>query len=112
MEGTLSQPYVALVNIYAGMALGALYFLLRRLLGTFGRFKAAAHIADALFSILYAGTVVAVFYRVSNFTFRLFYFFGISIGFGLYAAGIHPLICKILDIIPKKQARAKNKEKL
>ncbi len=110
MEGTLNQPYVALVNVYVGMALGALHFLLGRLLRVFGRSAAARHIADALFSVLLAGTVVVVFYHVSNFSFRLFYFAGMALGFGLYAAGIHPLVCRVLSLFsgPGKKRKKKS----
>lgn len=99
MEGTLNQPYVALLCIYLGMAGMLLYCALRRTCALLHLGKAGKWLSEGIFCLSFAGLCAWVFYRLLALRLRVFYLFGLLLGALLYYFGVHRLLHGILNRI-------------
>ncbi len=110
MQGTLNQPYVALLCVYVGMGGMLVYCLLRRLgsllhLGRVGRM-----LVELLFCLGFACFCAWVFYALLNLRLRGFYLLGMLLGALLYRFGIHALLEEIFRKIYKFGAKFLHKK--
>lgn len=103
-----------MVTLYAGMGTGAAYTLfqcVRRLLPAGKAFTIAA---DLLFLVTAFLIVTAILYEISALSLRFYQFLGIAIGFGIWKAGMEPLIrllyCKFFrNAVDKMRKKRSNK---
>ncbi|MBQ9941820.1 MAG: hypothetical protein IJP03_02300 [Christensenellaceae bacterium] len=106
MEGTLNQPYLLAAAIYLGMLCGALYSLFAVLRGCFGG-RAFQVVADVLFVLLAFLLCALALYVLCRVKIRLYIFGGIAMGFGVFRAGVRPLIRFLQKSFHKKQKTVK-----
>ena len=110
MEGTLNQPYVALLCIYLGAGGACLYFAWAEIARVLRLGRVGRSIGEAAVCLFYAAAVVWVFYRLLDLRLRGFYLLGMLLGALLYRQGMHALLRGILRKIYKftRKFRRKN----
>ena len=89
MQGTLNQPYVALLCVYLGMG---------------------GMLVELLFCLGFACFCAWVFYALLNLRLRGFYLLGMLLGASLYRFGIHALLEEIFRKIYKFGAKFLHKK--
>ncbi len=100
MRDTLSQPYVAMLSIYLGIAGGLLYHLFGLLKSAF-RTKLAKNICEIVYVLVFGALCFVAYYLLLDMKLRLYYLWGIILGFLIYGAGIHRLFLLIIGGIRK-----------
>ena len=80
MEGTLNQPYVALLCVYLGAGGACLYFTWAGLARLLRLGQLWRNVGEALCCLFYAAAAVWVFYRLLNLRLRGFYLLGMLLG--------------------------------
>jgi len=91
MEGTLAQPYVFMVTLYAGMALGAVYSVIAAVQRGCGKGRAVTIATDILFGLILTATAAAVFYYTVEMEIRFYCVAALFIGMALWLAAAAPL---------------------
>ena len=115
MEGTLNQPYILAAAMYAGMAAGVAYSILRCFRALLrGRVWTVA--LDALFLFLLLGITGGALYVAADLQLRAYHFLGVAIGFGIAVLGICPIFryvdCKFFKAqVDKFRKKRFNKQK-
>ena len=110
MQGTLNQPYVALLCVYLGMAGMLVYCLLRRLCSVLHLGRVGCILAELLFCLGFSALCAWIFYRLLDLRLRGFYLLGMLLGALLYRFGIHALLEEILRRIYKFGAKFLHKK--
>lgn len=90
MRDTLSQPYVAMLSIYLGIAGGLLYSLFCVIKKTF-KGALAKNICEIVYALVFGALCFVAYYGLLNLKLKVYYLWGIILGFLIYRAGIHRL---------------------
>lgn len=109
MEGTLNQPYVALLCVYLGAGGACLYFAWAGLARLLRLGQLWRNVGEALCCLFYATAAVWVFYRLLNLRLRGFYLLGMLLGALLYRQGLHALLAHLLHRIYKFTGKFRRK---
>ena len=109
MEGTLNQPYIALLCIYIGMICGALYDGVQLCGKVLLRGRLGSWVAEAVFVLRCGGICIGIWYHFLALRLRIFYGLCMILGLGIYRAGIRSLmgmlIAKIRDVFGKNREK-------
>jgi len=91
MEGTLSQPYVFAAALYAGMALGMVYSLLRFIRKVCGDGKVLLVVTDVLYAVIITGVTALVCYFTLEMEIRFYCIAAIALGMMLWLMAVRPM---------------------